>query len=208
MSSKVACIEKLKPPQTRKALQQFLGMVGYYRRFCPNFSSVASPLTDLTSNKVPFKWEAFHQQAFERIKRLLTSLPVLKAPDFGKPFVVQVDASDRGVGAELKQEFEGHLHPVAYMSSKLKKHQQSYSTIEKECLAIILALEKFEVYLVPHGNAITIFSDHNPLTFLKTMYGKNARLTRWALALQPYNINIQHVKGHDNLVPDYLSRCV
>ena len=208
MTSKVDCIEKLQPPQSRKALQQFLGMVGYYRRFCPNFSSVAAPLTDLTSYKVSFKWEARHQQAFERIKRLLTSLPVLRAPDFSKPFVVQVDASDRGVGAELKQEFDGHLHPVAYMSSKLKKHQQSYSTIEKECLAIILALEKFDVYLVPNGNVITIYSDHNPLTFLKTMYGKNARLTRWALALQPYNVNIEHVKGQDNLVADYLSRFV
>ena len=85
-----------------------------------------------------------------------------------------------------------------------------YETSERRILtlAIILALDIFEVYLVHHGNAITIFSDHNPLTFLKTMYGKNARLTRWALALQPYNINIQHVKGHDNLVPDYLSRCV
>ena len=133
---------------------------------------------------------------------------MLKAPDFGKPFVIQVDASDRGVGAELKQEFEGHLHPVAYMSSKLKKHQNSYSTIEKECLAIILALEKFSVYLMPQGNIITVLSDHNPLTFLQTMYGKNARLTRWALALQPYNIKIQHIKGRDNLVADYLSRCV
>ena len=70
-----------------------------------------------------------------------------------------------------------------------------------------MALEKFHVYIVPHGNVTTVFSDHNPLSYLKTMYGKNARLTRWALALQPYNLVVKHTRGKDNLFADCLSRC-
>ena len=206
VSAKIDAILSLPSPQSRKSLQRFLGMVGYYRRFCQNFSSIVSPLTDLTSNKVPFLWQPVHQQAFEAAKRLLISVPVLKAPDFSKPFVIQVDACDRGVGGVLMQEHESRLHPVAFMSHKLKKHQENYSTVEKECLAIIMAIEKFHVYIIPNGNVTTILSDHNPLSFLKTMYGKNARLTRWALAIQPYNLVVKHIRGKENLIADCLSR--
>ena len=114
--AKIDAILSLPSPQSRKSLQRFLGMVGYYRRFCQNFSSIVSPLTDLTSNKVPFLWQPVHQQAFEAAKRLLISVPVLKAPDFSKPFVIQVDACDRGVGGVLMQEHESRLHPVAFVS--------------------------------------------------------------------------------------------
>ena len=170
-------------------------MSGFYRRFCPNFSTVAAPLTDLVSPKKEFIWTGACQAAFEKLKSLLVSEPVLQMPDFNRPFILQVDASDKGVGAVLLQEADGVLHPVSYYSAKLKSHQQSYSTIEKEALSLLMALEKFKVYLDQAAHRIIVYSDHNSLKFVETMKNKNARLTRWALALQPYDLEIRHIPG-------------
>ena len=91
------------------------------------------------------------------------------------------------------------------MSSKLQGHQRNYSVIEKKCLGIILALQKFHVYLIPNSSKITIYSDHCPLKFLKNMYNHNQRLTRWSLFWQPNDLEIKHIKGVDNIIADYLS---
>ena len=93
-----------------------------------------------------------------------------------------------------------------YFSKKLTKCQKNYSTIEKECLALLLALQHFDVYLNVTVHPILVFTDHNPLTFLHKMSNKNQRLTRWSLLLQEYDIVIQHIKGKDNVVADALSR--
>ena len=204
----IHCIQELSIPVNRKAVQRFLGMAGYYRKFCPNFSKVVAPLIKLTSPKVKFSWGEETQKSFDSIKAFLTSHPVLKAPEFDKPFSIQVDASDLAVGAVLLQQGNDKiLHPVCFYSSKLKSHQQSYSVIEKEALALLMALEKSDVYVNNPCFTISVFSDHNPLQFVNKMKNKNPRLTRWALALQPYNIKIFHIKGKDNLIADYLSRC-
>ena len=122
-------------------------------------------------------------------------------------FKLAVDASDIGAGAVLIQEDDSNIeHPVCYFSKKFDRHQRNYSTIEKECLAIILAFQHFEVYLSSAKGAIKVFSDHNPLTFLSRLKNKNQRLLRWSLLLQEYNIEISHIKGKDNVVPDALSR--
>ena len=142
------------------------------------------------------------------IKLFLTSKPVLKAPDFEKRFILQVDASDVGIGAVLLQEHSGILHPVCFTSIKLKTYQRKYSTIEKEALAILLALDKFHVYIGSPTETLHIYSDHNPLSFIHKMENKNQRLTRWNLMLQHYHLEIHHIKGTDNVVADYLSRIV
>ena len=207
VEAKIHCISQLSAPTTRKELQRFLGLVGYYRRFCPNFSEVVAPLTDMISPKKPFEWTDACQRAFESVKRLLTAEPVLKAPDFQQPFSIQVDASDVGIGAVLLQSDEdGVSHPVCYMSSKLKPYQRSYATVEKEAYALLAALEHFEVYLNQPGKPIEVYCDHNPLTFVNRMKSKNQRLTRWCLALQQYNLNLHHIRGTDNIVADFLSR--
>ena len=84
--------------------------------------------------------------------------------------------------------------------------QKNYSTIEKKALALLLSLKHFEVYLGKHGQEITVYTHHNPLTFVNKMKLQNQRLLRWSLTLQEYNLNIRHIKGKDNLVADYLSR--
>ena len=135
------------------------------------------------------------------------SAPVLLAPDFDKAFKLAVDASDVGAGGVLLQEdSNGVDHPVCYFSRKFNKQQRNYSTIEKECLALILAIQHFEVYLTSSATPIVVFSDHNPLSFLHKMKNKNQRLLRWGLQLQEYNLEIRHIKGKDNIIPDALSR--
>lgn len=207
VSAKVEAIQQLPVPTNRKEVRQFLGMGGYYRRFCPNFAKVVAPLTDLVSPKKPFMWTVHCQAAVEKIKALLSSKPVLKAPDFEKPFVLHVDASDIASGAVLLQEENDKLlHPVCYHSEEFKAHQRNYSTIEKEALSLLSAVEKFDAYLGNSNQKIIIYSDHNPLTFVTKMRNKNQRLTRWWLALQPYDLEIRHIKGSENVIADTLSR--
>lgn len=207
VQAKVEAILSVPVPTNRTELRRYLAMVGYYRGFCKNFSSVAAPLTDLLSPKVDFCWSSLCQSAFEQTKSLLVNAPVFSAPRFDVPFKLAVDACDSGVGAVLLQEgADGVEHPVSYFSKKLNKHQKWYSTIEKEALALVLALEQFEVYVGGSSAPTIIFTDHNPLVFLDRMRNKNRRLMNWFLRLQAFNINIQHIRGRENVVADALSR--
>lgn len=207
VQAKVEAILQYPTPTNRKEVMRFLGMTGFYRRFCPNFADVSAPLTALVSPKKQFVWSEKCRDAFNNLKNLLTTVPVLRAPDFSRPFSLQVDASDVGTGAVLMQSDEKNvLHPVSFMSTKFKPYQRHYSTIEKETLALLLALEKFEVYVSAASCPLQVFSDHNPLQFVNKMKNKNQRLMRWAVALQPYNLIISHIRGKDNVIADALSR--
>jgi len=120
-----------------------------------------------------------------------------------------VDASDVGVGAVLLQEdSSGVDHPVCYYSKKLDCHQKNYSTNEKETLALLLSLQHFEVHVGSTTTPVKVFTDHNPLVFINKMKNRNQRLIRWSLALQEYNLDINHIKGRDNVMADALSRVV
>ena len=186
---------------------RFLGMAGYYRKFCPNFSAVTEPLTRLLDKRAKFVWCYMCHKAFQELKALLNSAPVLAAPDFNAPFKLAVGASDFAAGAVLLQEDkDGVDHPVCYFSKKFSKSQRNCSTIEKECLALVLALQYFEVYIISSSQPIKVFSDHNPLVFLHKLKGKNQRLLRWSLMLQEHDLDIIHIKGKDNVIADCLSR--
>ena len=209
LDAKIQTIVKYPIPTSRKELARFLGMAGYYRNFCLNFSEIAAPLTNLLSKKVKFVWTDDCQMAFDKVKLLLQKSPVLKSPDYEKPFKLIIDSSDVGTGSVLVQEASDGLdHPVSYFSKKFLKYQKNYSVVEKETLGLVLALEHFDVYLGSTPFKIKVYTDHNPLTFLKTMKNKNQRLVRWSLALQEYNLEIQHIPGSENVVADALSRCI
>ena len=209
LDAKIQTIVKYPIPTSRKELARFLGMAGYYRNFCLNFSEIAAPLTNLLSKKVKFVWTDDCQLAFDKVKLLLQKSPVLKSPDYEKPFKLIIDSSDIGTGSVLVQEASDGLdHPVSYFSKKFLKYQKNYSVVEKETLGLVLALEHFDVYLGSTPFKIKVYTDHNPLTFLKTMKNKNQRLVRWSLALQEYNLEIQHIPGSENVVADALSRCI
>lgn len=201
VAQKVQAIVDFPVPQTKRELRRFLGMAGYYRAFCRNFSDIALPLTDLLRLSQKFVWDAACQHAFNAIKTLLCSVPVLAAPDHSRPFKIDVDASATGAGAVLLQDdADGVEHPVAYFSKKFLPHQKNYSTIEKEALALLLALQHFEVYVGSNPNLVRVFTDHNPLVFLARMRNANQRIMRWSLFVQNFNLEICYKKGKDNVL--------
>ena len=203
---KVAEILEVDRPKTKKQIQSFLGMIGFYSKFISRFADIAKPLSDVTSNKSPniVQWGQAQESAFQELKTCLSKQPVLQILDFKKEMVVQTDASDTGLGAVLLQEKDGLLHPVRYLSRKLKKAERNYSTIEKECLAIVWAIEKLRVFL--YGREFVLLTDHQPLTFINQTKIKNGRVMRWSLFLQDWSFRMQSIKGVDNLIADYLSR--
>ena len=139
------------------------------------------------------------------MKKKLGEPPVLIVPDFSKSFVVQTDASNVGIGAVLtKQGPDCQEHPVAFASRKLKPRKQNYTVVEKECLAIVWALQFFYPYL--YGQHFVVETDHQPLTWLQRMKNQNPRLARWALTLQPYKFNFRHRAGAQHKNADGLSR--
>lgn len=134
-------------------------------------------------------------------------MPVLAAPDLLGPFKFEVDASAVGAVAILMQEdAAGVDHPVSYFYKKFNRHQIHYSTIEQETLVLLWALQHFEVYLGSSSLPVTVYTDHNPLTFLSRMYNHNQWLMRWALVVQDYHLNIKHKRGSENVFADALSR--
>ena len=206
LESKIEAIGSYTIPQNKKSLMRFLGIAGFYLRFCPNFSHIVSSLTNLLKKEVRYVWSEECQRAFESVKAVLTNNPVLKAPDFDLAFLLYCDASDVGIGAVLVQLGEdGIEHPVSYYSKKLNGAQSRYSTVEKEALALLLSLQHFSVYL-GKTNRVVVYTDHNPLTFLARMKTGNQRLLRWALTLQEHNLDVRHIKGSENVVSDALSR--
>ena len=190
---KLRAVRKFPVPLTKKQVRGFLGLTGHYWRFIGNYGTIAAPLSDLTKKNLPDKicWTKECEQAFEALKVVLCQSPVLKNPDFTREFILQTDASNRGVGAVLSQlDEEGRDRPIAYFSRKLLPREERYSTVEQECLAIKLGVEAFKVYLM--GRYFVIQMDHRSLKWLNRLKETNNRLTRWSLALQPYTFEVQH----------------
>ena len=151
------------------------------------------------------QWSSACEGAFEGLKDTLVKAPVLAAVDPEKAFILQTDASKRGLGAVLSQvDAEGKEHPISYASRKLLPRECNYATVEKECLAVVWALKIFHTYL--WGRHFTIQTDHQPLTWLHRMKNNNARLIRWSLAIQPYSFTVSHRCGSASGNADGLSR--
>ena len=190
----------------KKNVRSFLGLTGYYRKFVPDYATVALPLTDCTKKSAPsnITWTDACETAFAELKRRLTTCPVLKGPDLSQPFVLQTNASERGIGAVLSQYGpDREEHPVAYYSRKLLPREERYATVEKECLTIKLGVQALRVYLL--GKPFIIQTDHRSLEWFHRLKENNSRLTRWSLALQPYCFTVEHRKGKDNGNVDGLS---
>lgn len=205
--SKVSSILNYEKPKTTTQIRRLIGMVGYYRRFLKNFSSLCSPISDLLKGRKkgqPIVWTPEADKAFEDIKKTLTTAPVLASPDFTKPFIIYCDASNTGVGSVLFQEVDGMEHPVAYASRTLNKCQRAYSTTEKELLSMIFGIEKFRPYI--EGTHFTVITDHASLVWLNNISNPSGRLQRWMVKLSQYSFNIVHKKGSLNVVADALSR--
>jgi hypothetical protein len=199
-------IKKCPIPSTKKEIRSFIGLTSYYRKFVPNFSEIALPLTDLTRKGQPekIKWGEPQEKAYKFLKDLLSNPPILHLPDFAKSFVVRVDASNRGIGAVLLQEHDAITFPIAYASRKLLPREQNYSTIERECLAIVWSVHKFELYLF--GKEFVIQTDHQPLVYINKAKVLNKRIMSWAMYLQEFKFRVESIPGKLNWGPDFLSR--
>lgn len=195
-------------PTNKKELRSFLGLVGYYQRFVPHFATIAAPLTDALSKGTPaeLQWTTAMEAAYTQLKHCVSSAPVLHLADVSSTFILRTDASDRGVGAVLLQNHNGTVFPVEYISRKLKPAEKRYAVIERECLALVWAVQKLQTYL--YGKAFTVQTDHSPLVFLHQAKLENSRLMRWALLLQQYRFRIEAIKGSANVGADFMSRCL
>ena len=201
---KIESIINFPQPRCPKNIKQFLGLVGYYRRFIPQFSKIAKPLTDLLKKNKIFQWKEPQGEAFDTLRKALCTEPILQYPDFSKPFVLTTDASGYAIGGVLSQGNVGKDLPIAYVSRTLSEAEQKYSTIEKECLAIVYCVTHFRPYL--YGRSFTIITDHKPLVWLYSIKDPSSRLWKWRTKLSEYEYEIQYKKGSLNNNADALSR--
>lgn len=194
-------------PVTYTEMKRFIGLVSWYRRFIQNFSVIAAPLHDLTKGKQKTKkleWTKEADEAFVKMKTCLTTAPVMAIPDFTKKFVIQCDASNSGVGCVLTQGEGDEERPIAFDGRKFRGAELNYDTTQKQCLAVLFAVEKFRPYV--EGYEFDVYTDHSALTWLFNKQDLTGRLARWVLRLQQYNFRIHFRKGSQNIVPDAISR--
>ena len=169
-----------------------------------DFSKIGKPLYKLLEKDAKFIWDAGYQKSFEELKAYLTTALIVRAPNWQLPFEVMCDASDMAIGAVLGQREGGKPYVVYYASKTLNEAQRNYTTTEKELLALVYALDKFQVYLV--GSDIIVFTNHSALKYLLAKQNAKARLIRWVLLLQEFNLQFRDKKGVENVVFDHLSR--
>ncbi len=224
---KVKAVTRWEMPKDLKTLRSFLGFCGFYRRFISNYSAIVRPLTELTKGYAPVKekrkgtsegknyfketepfgerWDQECTNAFTNIIYCLTHAPVLAFADPEKPYVLHVDASSKGLGAVLNQQYPEGLRPVAFASRKLNAAEQRYPIHQLEFLALKWAVvDKFHDYL--YGAKFLVRTDNNPLTYVLTSARLNATGHRWLAALATYDFSLQYKPGKHNMDADVLSR--
>jgi len=207
----LAAIKNFPIPKTIKQTRSFLGLCNFFRKFIPRFAEVVSPITDLTrghypTKKSPVKWLKIHQSTFENIKELLTSPPLLKHFNPALPIIIWTDASKIGIAGTLlqKNEEDQQLHPISYISRRLKETEERYSAIELELLAIVYTLETFRPYV--YGVTIEIWTDHAPLKYLDNIKSLSVKIQRLKSKLIDFDFIIKYRKGLLNQVCDAMSR--
>lgn len=202
--SKIESVRSFPAPTSVTEVRRFLGLANYYRRFVPDFAKITKPLTALLRKDVSFNWSDEQQTAFDQLRKILTSKPVLALYDREKPCLLYTDASKVGIGAMLVQKDEkGSEHPIAYYSKALNKHESNYTAFELECLAVIRAVEHFQVYL---SLPFTIITDHHALKWLLSLKNPTGKLYRWSIKLSTYNYTLIHKPGKSQQHVDALSR--
>ena len=203
--SKTDRVRNWPTPPNKLAVQQFLGLASYYRRFVPDFASIAQPLHHLTEKTVPFVWNERCQQAFEELKKRLTTTPILAFPDFSCTFLLDTDASDHGIGAVLSQvAADGGERVIAYASRVLSKPECNYCVTRRELLAVVVFAEHIRQYLL--GRQFSLRTDHQSISWLQNFKEPRGQLARWLERLQEYDFTIVHRPGKRHGNADALSR--
>jgi hypothetical protein len=197
--SKVQEVLDWKSPTLVHQIRSFLGLAGYYRRFIPDFSRIAKPMTELLKKGVKFSWDQKCEDAFHTLRAHLTTAPVLAQPDVSKPFEIYCDASGIGLGCMLMQD----NRVIAYASRALRTHEQNYPTHDLELTAIIHALKIWRHHLM--GTKCHIYTDHRSLKYIFTQADLNMRRTRWLELIKDYDLEVHYHPGKANIIADALS---
>lgn len=200
---KVRAVLDMPNPTDTKGVQRFVGFVNYLSKFMPRLSEVCEPLRRLLDKDVQWHWLPKHDTAMKEIKTLITAVPVLRYYNIDRPVTIQSDSSQTGLGCCLLQEGQ----PVAFASRALSQTEQNYAQIEKECLSIVFACQRFHYYLYGRGD-VTAETDHRPLVsiFSKPLLSAPKRLQSMLLTLQNYCLNVVYKPGPEMYISDTLSR--
>eukprot|EP00253_Pinus_taeda_P028738 PITA_28738 len=201
--TKIQILLLIPTPTTQTEVRSFLGFFGYYRRFIEHYSRIVAPLYALTGN-VDFLWTEKCNQDFKELKKLVSTAPVLRGPNWNLPFQISSDASDTAIGAVLGKEEDKKPYAIYYISKNLSSAELNYTVTEKEFLAIIHAVNKFRHYIT--GYPVVLYTDHSAIKYLANKPVTNARITRWLILLQEFDITIKDRPSKENPVADFLSR--
>lgn len=205
--AKVKAITEMPSPKDKQGVLRFCGMLNYLNNFCPQLSQTLQSLFDLAKTDTPFEWLDHHQKAFEAAQRLITQAPCLSYFDCKKSITLQVDASQGGLGTALMQpDAHSKLQPVAFTSCQMRPNEEKWAQIEKECLAIVAACDKWDLWL--YGQSVMVQTDHQALEtiFKKPLRNAPRRLQRMMMRLQRYRLNVCYKRGSTMLLADTLSR--
>jgi transposase InsO family protein len=202
--AKIQVILDIPTPSTQKEVRSFLGHAGYYRRFIKKFSKLASPLFFLLTKDVNFRWTDDCALSFADLKQRLSTAPILRGPNWALPFHISSDASDTAIGAVLGQQEDKEPYAIYYISKNMAPAELNYTVTEREFLAVVYAINKFRHYVT--GYPTFIHTDHTTIKYLMNKPITNARVTRWLLLLQEFDITIVDRPGKENVVADFLSR--
>src|ERR1700692_228723 len=203
---KVQGITDWPTPTNVSELRSFLGFGNYYKDFIEAYSSITRPLHDLTKKTTQWHWDKPQRTAFEFLKMLFTSYPILRNPDSTKRYILDTDTSKYALGAILSQDYPDGRHPVAYFSKSLSPAEKNYDIYDRELLAIIYAVKAFRYLLLGAQEKFLIRSDHENLKYFKSPQKITPRQARWQQFLQDYNFELIHFPGKSNTIADLLSR--
>ena len=210
LPDKVRAVTTFRQPITIKGLQEFVGMINFYRRFIPSAAKIMSPLFSALSGKAkglkPLVWTGDMLKAFHAAKVALAEATLLTHPHKDAPTALTTDASDEAVGAVLQQQVQGAWLPLAFFSKQLRPAEKKYSAFDKELLALYLGIRHFRYFL--EGRVFTAYTDHKPLTFSMAKLSDpwSGRQQRHLAYISEFTTDIRHVQGKHNEVADALSR--
>ena len=199
-------MQGLQYPNSKTKVRSFLGMVGYYRSFFPDFAGIATPLFHTLKDEYAEKFEVTQEirESVDKFKTILSQFPVLQYPDFTQMFYLETDASNIRIAAVLMQIKEGKKVLISAASRTLTSAEKNYGIVEREALAVVWGIQYFRTYLF--GKTFLVITDHQCLKYLQTFKNPNSRMVRWLMSLQDFSFEVVYRSGKQNVVADALSR--
>ena len=209
LPEKLESIRKMPAPRTAKEVKQFLGLIGYYRKFVPRFADISRPLTKLTHHNVVFEWTDQCSKAFNHLRELLMEYPILRYPEPKQGYILYTDASGIGWSGVLTQEHvdekgKAKNHPICYISGQFRGSQHNWAALTKEAYAIYMSVQRLSFYVT--DAEVTIRSDHLPLKKFLNKQTMNLKVNNWAVELEQFRLHLEWIPGTRNLLADSLSR--